>query len=85
MFILKSWIYSCVCLHCVYRVLDARRRWHWVPQNWSYNGCEPVLQQGILTRAIFPAPTAHVLHIMKYLTNGWDRITLIRCPDLHYV
>lgn len=33
-------------------------------------------QQVLLTRALFPVLTVHVLHIMKYLTNGWDQITL---------
>lgn len=33
-------------------------------------------QQVFLARAIFPAPTVHVLHIIKYLTNECDQITL---------
>lgn len=70
-----------MCLHYVHQcvlgaqggqkvalgALELELQWLWT---------HPLQQQVLLTRALFPALIVHVLHIMKYLTDGWDQITL---------
>lgn len=50
--------------------IELELQWLWTPVLRRQQ------QQVLLARAIVSALTVHVLHIMKYLTNGCNQITL---------